>query len=696
MTTYPVTESQPLKSTNPFRPAPMTPEEISKVEQIVDITCCPKEDALKHLRRKGGNVEQALDAIFNGESADEVPKSSAGDMESLRAAAAGVVTTGAPLLRDIFRPADSPRVSKSEKPSPPMIDLTGDDDEEMSRALRASLEDQGPVFRPSDRAPNPDWAMVPSNVEVHQDPVSQEDQQMNQAIEASLQFVVNDEYDEPLLEDRVRKGHCPVALRPTNAAYCYAGLLLHALFFVPQVRYRVSRWRPQPEDYVEQDPQMVGPPTSGPGFILWSLLELFVNMDLARMSELNVDKCLDAFETVAWNISSSEGPGEISCDCYNKLTSTLELELHEPVLAEAEYTDLPRIFYFQYNYSDTEITSFGDLDPRFDMAVVKVDIRGTPDANDLLSCLSQELFPERYQRQQVIFKSSEIVAFQLMRHYTTNGERELFSFPPHLYLDQFLRENVELANEKRRRQWELNAQVDKLNQRKAELTRDQDRDVLADLRSSIFYYENIAESDNEERKAELKDTLTRLKQILTDIEAELQEIETTVSASRAEAAIVFDCPELQKSKYDLRAVLVHDGLAGRTRLYSYVKYKGVWWKTVDSLVTEVSEDVVLNDAAGLHLRAGPYFLIYSAALSEEEENMPMAWPDLLKDSVKHNNHLFFRELSEEKRATVEDPNSPPTLPFVPVPPVDVDIEEVSTLDSEPLLRPASAERMDID
>lgn len=40
-------------------------------------------------------------------------------------------------------------------------------------------------------------------------------------------------------------------------------------------------------------------------------------------------------------------------------------------------------------------------------------------------------------------------------------------------------------------------------------------------------------------------------------------------------------------QYDLRVVLVHDGFHGRSHLYSYVKHKGVWWKTVDYVVTEV-------------------------------------------------------------------------------------------------------------
>lgn len=50
-----------------------------------------------------------------------------------------------------------------------MIDLTKDDDDnELERALQASLaETQPTTFGPSNRAPDPSWAMVPSNVWTH-------------------------------------------------------------------------------------------------------------------------------------------------------------------------------------------------------------------------------------------------------------------------------------------------------------------------------------------------------------------------------------------------------------------------------------------------------------------------------------------------------------------------------------------------
>ncbi|EEB89773.1 hypothetical protein MPER_12096, partial [Moniliophthora perniciosa FA553] len=67
-----------------------------------------------------------------------------------------------------------------------VIDLTGDDqDEEMSRALQMSMETDMPEtkFGPSNRAPDPNWAVVPTNT---QQQLTNEDENLKQAIEASL------------------------------------------------------------------------------------------------------------------------------------------------------------------------------------------------------------------------------------------------------------------------------------------------------------------------------------------------------------------------------------------------------------------------------------------------------------------------------------------------------------------------------
>jgi hypothetical protein len=39
----------------------------------------------------------------------------------------------------------------------------------------------------------------------------------------------------------------PVTIRPRSPSLVYASLLIHGLFFVPQIRERVAKWRPREE-----------------------------------------------------------------------------------------------------------------------------------------------------------------------------------------------------------------------------------------------------------------------------------------------------------------------------------------------------------------------------------------------------------------------------------------------------------------
>lgn len=194
------------------------------------------------------------------------------------------------------------------------------------------------------------------------------------------------------------------------------------------------------------------------------------------------------------------------------------------------------------------------------ISVVKVDVRGTDDMNDLVSCLSAELsltgVPADPSKQQVIFDPSGVVAFQLLRDgappsYSASqgsggrAERRTFGYPKHVYLDQFLKENLALANEKRARQRGLLAEVEQLALKKNGLMRFnvrsslspvcasswtyswcrmvQDRDVLADLRSALHYYEHVAEhNDDPQRNSAIQAAAIKLRKTLTQIENEIQ------------------------------------------------------------------------------------------------------------------------------------------------------------------------------
>ena len=96
------------------------------------------EAARRVLRKHSGNVEKAADAILQGDRGEDI---------WLSAQNTGNTLSQAP-------PAPTARV----------IGLTDDDD--MSRALQMSMETSSNEVRfgPTDRAPDPAWQMVPSNV----------------------------------------------------------------------------------------------------------------------------------------------------------------------------------------------------------------------------------------------------------------------------------------------------------------------------------------------------------------------------------------------------------------------------------------------------------------------------------------------------------------------------------------------------
>lgn len=50
----------------------------------------------------------------------------------------------------------------------------------------------------------------------------------------------------------------------------------------------------------------------------------------------------------------------------------------------------------------------------------------------------------------------------------------------------------------------------------------QGRDVLNDLQSSIHYFENVAECEDDDRKVLIGDTLSRLRSVLKKVESEIK------------------------------------------------------------------------------------------------------------------------------------------------------------------------------
>ncbi len=130
------------------------------------------EIARRVLRKHNGDVQKAATSILEGDTGAE--DSWPTDFRNLINAPASAADPSTPPRKrnDVLPPVHSLIALIASKPErdKSVIDLTGDDENsELRRALVASLPTSayGPSasqLRPSERAPDPNWAMVPSNV----------------------------------------------------------------------------------------------------------------------------------------------------------------------------------------------------------------------------------------------------------------------------------------------------------------------------------------------------------------------------------------------------------------------------------------------------------------------------------------------------------------------------------------------------
>ncbi|KZP04592.1 hypothetical protein FIBSPDRAFT_1054581 [Athelia psychrophila] len=305
------------------------------------------------------------------------------------------------------------------------------------------------------------------------------------------------------------------------------------------------------------------------------------------------------------------------------------------------------MFNFSYGHADgIETSNLPDV-----TSIVQVTVGNNGSSHDLVSCLSAQFAPsanEPQNWQNVILECSDIVAFELLAGSRggTAGKKP-FSYPKVIYLDQFVQDNAEIAQAARVRQREMLEEADTLTLRKKSLTSFNNKNTLKDLRSTVYYYEEVADAKGDAtRQADIDRTCQKLKHILASIENEVKAIDAKITELKSDSQTLFDVPEMQIHEYNLRAVLVHDGLFGRKSLYSYVQDQGKWWKTIDASVTEVTEVTVLTDPTGLHLGAGPYLLLYSRQVPStyDQEVAQPAWPPKLRDGLIEDNQVHLAQL----------------------------------------------------
>jgi len=644
----------------------LTPEEESleqsNGELLAAIGNVDSQTARKVLRKHKGDMEKAADALLAGDRGE------ASVWESQHR------TTPEPMYTDSRSTGKSTSTAIAPHPSSSVIDLTGDGEDDINRAIQMSMQDDNsrpsaPKFGPSERAPHPEWQMVRSNAPVAGDSSSSvHDRILDDVIQASLQDFNKEEDDLAPLPPAVREGGRPIALRPSVPAFAYAALVLQAMYYVPQIRSAVSNLRlPSINTDI---------PVGSVERAMWNLIELFTNMDLAQLSFMVDIELIPSLETHP--LHGNESLSEASAGAVRNLNELIEDHMRTQAV-EGEEPD--RLFTFTHGRVtlSSSIMAPAKVDRNPEPAsVVVVAFGGGNPHNDLVSCMEHILQKKVNDtlHYDVIVTPSDVIGFQLNRiPSSSKSSPDPFVYPKTIFLDRFLFHNFALTTQKRALEQEMRKEIWDLTQHKGKLTRFGARDTLQDLRSTIHYYEHVADrGDDPERQRTLERTANHLKDILTMILGKVEDIDHRVEKLQAEVASIYDCPELRQYQYDLRAVLMHTGLPGRKQMYSYVQdAEGTWWKTVDHEVTEVPEETVLTDPTGLHLGAGPYMLLYSRHLSEEQIREPLVWPTIFSEAVQENNKKFLAMVHPEL-GIFSNPNSTtentpvPELATAPAPP----------------------------
>ncbi|KAJ3746538.1 hypothetical protein DFH05DRAFT_1485581 [Lentinula detonsa] len=471
---------------------------------------------------------------------------------------------------------------------PNLIDLTRDDDRmavdddddlEMKRALELSMEGIQEGFsvyaEERERSGTRDKEMVMEN----------DDEQVED------------------FEELIRKDGRPISLLSPTPETSYAVLLLQALFHVPQVRNRLANV-PISSLPVDSDLSLI--------------IELFGNLDLAKLARLDCDGVCKALNI--WPLTATATISDATKDLYEVLAGIFEA-------AVASQTDTPLLTFTSAQVSiDPSQREKPQVGLMSNHTYVALDPSppsngppGEPIGNDLVTRLARDLSKPVLDipsgpsgsTDTVISTPSDVVAFVLTSpdpslvsstsppvsfavplHNASSSSTppsSRFSYPSSLYIDPFLLSNFPLVHSKRMERERLSKELGDHEEVRRKLIgkeyastsststsasaptseslnhNSQDQGVLPSIRSTLYYYEHVANrSEGEdgtemgamERKRTVEEVEKSLRATLEGIEKTLKDLDAKISAAKAQMTTLFEEEELKKHQYDLRAVLM--------------------------------------------------------------------------------------------------------------------------------------------
>uniref|UniRef100_A0A7N6C1S9 Ubiquitin carboxyl-terminal hydrolase 25 n=1 Tax=Anabas testudineus TaxID=64144 RepID=A0A7N6C1S9_ANATE len=570
-----------------------------------------------------------------------------------------------------------------------VIDLTGDDKDDLQRAIALSLEESNRAFRETG--------------------ITDEEQAISRVLEASiaenkasLKRTHTEVWsDSPNPHDRKRIDSCPVGLKNVGNT-CWFSAVIQSLFNLLEFQRLVLNYSPPAR--VHDLPRNQKEHRNLP--FMQELRNLFSLMVGSKRKYVDPSRAVeilkDAFKS---SESQQQDVSEFTHKLLDWLEDAFQMKAEEDREGEKPKNPMVELFYGRFlavgvlegkKFENTEmfgqyplqVNGFKDLHECLEAAMIEGEIESLHSAENSARSGQEHWFTEL----------PPVLTFELSRFEFNQalGRPEKIhnklEFPSMLYMDRYMDRNREITRIKR----------EEIRRLKEHLTLLQQRLERYDLSTSTCLFKvssgrcppvcpasgpTTAPTAAQQQRVPIHKPFTQsrlppdlpmhpaprhiteeelrvlegcLHRWRSEVENDTRDLQGSITRIHRTIELMYSDKSMMQVPYRLHAVLVHEGQANAGHYWAYIydPHQRCWMKYNDISVTKSSWEELVRDSFGGYRNASAYCLMYindkKPFLIEEEFDKETGQilsgmdklPADLKLYVKEDNELFDKEIEE--------------------------------------------------
>ncbi|XP_069745150.1 ubiquitin carboxyl-terminal hydrolase 25 isoform X4 [Narcine bancroftii] len=567
-----------------------------------------------------------------------------------------------------------------------VIDLTGDDKDDLQRAIALSLEESNRAFRETG--------------------ITDEEQAISRVLEASiaenkasLKRTQGEVWSDSLNpHDRKRQENCPVGLKNVGNT-CWFSAVIQSLFNLLKFRRLVLNYVPptDPQNVAQNQKERRNLP------FMRELRHLFALMVSSKRKYVDPSRAVEILkDTFKSNDLQQQDVSEFTHKLLDWLEDAFQVKAEEERDGEKPKNPMVELFYGRFlavgmhegkkfENSETfgqyplQVNGFKDLHECLEAAMVEGEIESVQVENSVTSAKSGQ--------EHWFTALPPVLTFELSRFEFNQalGRPEKIhhklEFPSLLYMDRYMDKNREITRIKREEIRRLKEHLTVLQQRlesppelgpvpltEAPCTPPLQRPIVHKpfTQSRVPPEIPMHPAPRHITEDELRVLEGCLHRWRMEVENDTRDLQESIARLHRTIELMYTDKTMMQVPYRLHAVLVHEGQANAGHYWAYIHdhRHEKWMKYNDVAVTRSSWEELERDSFGGYRNASAYCLMYindtDRYLIEEEFDKETGQaltgmntlPSDLKEYVRDDNRKFEKELQEwdaqqEKKAQME-------------------------------------------